>query len=70
MELLVASVIGLLTSSGLYLVLRLRTFPVIMGISLLGAFYLIKVFKKKKKNNVCRAKDCSCEDCVNRQPNT
>ena len=42
MELLVASAIGLLTSSGLYLVLRLRTFPVIMGISLLT--YAVNVF--------------------------
>ncbi|MDA9272545.1 hypothetical protein N9P44_01295 [Flavobacteriaceae bacterium] len=42
----------------------------IMGLSLLGVFYLIKVFEKKKKSNVCRAKDCSCEDCTNGQPNT
>jgi len=42
MELLVASAIGLLTSSGLYLVLRLRTFPVIMGISLLT--YAVNVY--------------------------
>jgi len=42
MELLVASAIGILTSAGLYLVLRLRTFPVIMGISLLT--YSVNVF--------------------------
>ena len=42
MELLVASAIGILTAAGLYLVLRLRTFPVIMGISLLT--YAVNVF--------------------------
>ena len=42
MELLVASAIGFLTAGGLYLVLRLRTFPVIMGISLLT--YAVNVF--------------------------
>lgn len=42
MELLVASAIGTLTSAGLYLMLRLRTFPVIMGISLLT--YAVNVF--------------------------
>ena len=42
MELLVASAIGLLTAAGIYLVLRLRTFPVIMGISLLT--YAVNVF--------------------------
>ena len=42
MEFLVASAIGLLTAAGLYLVLRLRTFPVIMGTSLLT--YAVNVF--------------------------
>jgi multicomponent K+:H+ antiporter subunit C len=42
MELLVASAIGILTSCGIYLVLRLRTFPVILGISLLT--YAVNVF--------------------------
>ncbi len=42
MELLVASAIGILTSGGVYLVLRLRTFPVILGISLLT--YAVNVF--------------------------
>lgn len=42
MELLVASAIGLLTAAGIYLTLRLRTFPVIMGISLLT--YAVNVF--------------------------
>lgn len=42
MELLVASAIGILTAGGLYLMLRLRTFPVILGISLLT--YAVNVF--------------------------
>lgn len=42
MELLVASAIGVLTAAGIYLVLRLRTFPVILGISLLT--YAVNVF--------------------------
>lgn len=42
MEFLVASAIGILTSGGIYLMLRLRTFPVILGISLLT--YAVNVF--------------------------
>jgi multicomponent K+:H+ antiporter subunit C len=42
MELLVASAIGVLTAGGVYLVLRLRTFPVIIGMSLLT--YAVNVF--------------------------
>ncbi|MEP0964930.1 MAG: Na+/H+ antiporter subunit C [Roseobacter sp.] len=42
MELLVASAIGVLTAAGLYLVLRLRTFPVILGMSLLT--YAVNIF--------------------------
>ncbi|MDT0683368.1 Na+/H+ antiporter subunit C [Roseicyclus sp. F158] len=42
MELLVASAIGVLTSAGLYLILRLRTFPVIIGLSILS--YAVNVF--------------------------
>ena len=42
MELLVASAIGILTAGGLYLILRLRTFPVILGISLLT--YAVNIF--------------------------
>ncbi|MDF1727268.1 MAG: Na+/H+ antiporter subunit C [Sulfitobacter sp.] len=42
MEFLVASAIGILTAAGLYLVLRLRTFPVILGMSLLT--YAVNVF--------------------------
>ncbi len=42
MEFLVASAIGVLTAGGLYLVMRLRTFPVILGVSLLT--YAVNVF--------------------------
>lgn len=42
MEFLVASAIGLMVAAGIYLVLRLRTFPVILGISLLT--YAVNVF--------------------------
>lgn len=42
MELLVASAIGIMTAAGIYLVLRLRTFPVILGMSLLT--YAVNVF--------------------------
>ena len=42
MELLVASAVGVMTAAGLYLVLRLRTFPVILGLSLLT--YAVNVF--------------------------
>ena len=42
MELLVATAIGVLTAAGIYLVLRRRTFPVIIGISLLS--YAVNVF--------------------------
>ena len=42
MELLVATAIGIMTAAGLYLTLRMRTFPVILGISLLT--YAVNVF--------------------------
>ena len=42
MELLVASAVGVLTAAGVYLVLRLRTFPVIVGTALLS--YAVNVF--------------------------
>lgn len=42
MELLVASAIGTMTAGGVYLLLRLRTFPVIMGLALLS--YAVNVF--------------------------
>jgi multicomponent K+:H+ antiporter subunit C len=41
-ELLVATAIGVLTAAGTYLVLRKRTFPVILGLSLLT--YAVNVF--------------------------
>jgi len=42
MEIMVASSIGVLTASGVYLLLRLRTFPVILGLALLS--YAVNVF--------------------------
>lgn len=42
MELLVASAVGLMSAAGIYLVLRLRTFPVILGLSMLS--YAVNVF--------------------------
>ncbi len=42
MELLVASAIGIMTAGGIYLTLRLRTFPVILGIAMLT--YAVNVY--------------------------
>ncbi|MFK7751351.1 MAG: Na+/H+ antiporter subunit C [Sedimentitalea sp.] len=42
MELLLATGVGVLTASGVYLVLRQRTFPVILGLSLLA--YAVNLF--------------------------
>ena len=42
MELLVASAIGTMMAGGVYLMLRLRTFPVILGLALLS--YAVNVF--------------------------
>lgn len=42
MEILVASALGLLTTAGVYLMLRQRTFPVIVGLTLLS--YAVNVF--------------------------
>lgn len=42
MEILVASTVGILTAGGVYLILRLRTFPVILGLALLS--YAVNVF--------------------------
>jgi multicomponent K+:H+ antiporter subunit C len=42
MEMLVASAVGVLTAAGIYMVLRLRTFPVIIGTSLLT--YAVNIF--------------------------
>ena len=42
MEALIATTIGLLTAGGIYLMLRARTFPVILGLTLLS--YAVNVF--------------------------
>ncbi len=42
MEFLLASAVGLMTAAGVYLVLRARTFPVVLGLSLLS--YATNVF--------------------------
>ena len=42
MEMLVASAVGVLTAGGVYLLLRLRTFPVILGLAMLS--YAVNVF--------------------------
>lgn len=42
MELLIASAIGLMTAVGVYLTLRGRTFPVIIGLTMLS--YAVNVF--------------------------
>ncbi|EKE44494.1 hypothetical protein OCGS_1332 [Oceaniovalibus guishaninsula JLT2003] len=42
MEFLVASGIGVLTAAGIYLILRLRAFAVILGVSMLS--YAVNVF--------------------------
>lgn len=42
MEILVASAVGVLTAAGIYLILRLRTFAVVLGTALLS--YAINIF--------------------------
>lgn len=42
MEVLVASAVGLMTAAGVYLMLRLRTFPVILGLAMLS--YAVNLF--------------------------
>ncbi|MEH6833422.1 MULTISPECIES: Na+/H+ antiporter subunit C [Falsihalocynthiibacter] len=42
MEFLVSSAVAVLTSCGVYLILRQRTFPVILGLSLLS--YAVNIF--------------------------
>lgn len=42
MELLVSVLIGVMTASAVYLLLRAHTFPIILGLSLLG--YAVNVF--------------------------
>ena len=42
MEALVASAVGVMTAAGIYLILRLRTFPVVLGMSMLS--YAVNIF--------------------------
>lgn len=42
LEFLLASAIGLLTSTGVYLILRARTFPVVLGLAVIG--YAVNLF--------------------------
>jgi multicomponent K+:H+ antiporter subunit C len=42
MEGLIAAIVGVLTACGIYLVLRARTFPVVMGLTLLS--YAVNLF--------------------------
>lgn len=42
MEMLVASAVGVMTAAGIFLILRRRTFPVILGLSLIT--YAVNVF--------------------------
>jgi multicomponent K+:H+ antiporter subunit C len=42
METLVAALVGVMTASGVFLLLRSRTFPVVLGLSLIG--YAVNVF--------------------------
>jgi multicomponent K+:H+ antiporter subunit C len=42
MEILIAIAIGVLTAGGVYLILRLRTFPVMLGLALLS--YAVNLF--------------------------
>lgn len=42
MEILIASAVGILTAAGIYLILRKRTFPVILGTAFIS--YAVNVF--------------------------
>lgn len=42
MELLIASAVGLLVATGIYLILRARTFPVVLGLAMIG--YAVNIF--------------------------
>lgn len=42
LEFLLASAIGLLVATGIYLILRARTFPVVLGLAVLG--YAVNLF--------------------------
>lgn len=44
MELLLASGIGIVTASGVYLLLRSRTFPVVLGLCLIGYAVNVLIF--------------------------
>ena len=42
LEILLASSIGLLSATGIYLILRARTFPVVLGLAMIG--YAVNLF--------------------------
>ncbi len=42
LEFLLASSVGLLTATGVYLILRARTFPVVLGLAMIG--YAVNLF--------------------------
>ncbi len=42
LEFLLASAIGLLVATGIYLILRARTFPVVLGLAVIG--YAVNLF--------------------------
>ncbi len=42
LEFLIASGVGIVTATGIYLILRRRTFPVILGLAMIG--YAVNVF--------------------------
>lgn len=42
LEFLLASAIGLLVATGIYLILRARTFPVVLGLAMIG--YAVNLF--------------------------
>lgn len=42
LEFLLASAVGLLTATGVYLILRARTFPVVLGLAMIG--YAVNLF--------------------------
>lgn len=42
LEILIASTIGMLVATGIYLILRARTFPVVLGLAMIG--YAVNIF--------------------------
>ena len=42
LEFLLASGVGLLVATGVYLILRARTFPVVLGLAMIG--YAVNIF--------------------------